>query len=298
MLEHKWVKRCIHIALMSMVVGGFEVGGYVLNDYMPVRIPVPVVYADSNNQIVTPNGPWEKGVEDIEMSGVETGRKNIAGSVIDTENQKMSGTVNISVYKLSSNNPNFDFYSIMGIMDHGVTHKNKSYNPKSNWLSVGYYATDMQIELELATANGSIWDFGPTSSVGSSTTGFTLGGDLKGSYDSNGGGISGGFSGSFGAQFSSSDVSIVTAKEGDTKLFWTIKLPGVGFKSPGNPANPKESSYAGYKWYFGVIYKVPKGSQFQLKVTPAIHWKFDYTRGNTKSTRDWSPATVTYTYKG
>lgn len=57
-------------------------------------------------------------------------------------------------------------------MSHGVDHGGKSYDPKKNWLSVGYYATVMSLVLDVETEGGSAWDSGPTSTVGGNSSGF------------------------------------------------------------------------------------------------------------------------------
>jgi hypothetical protein len=66
-------------------------------------------------------------------------------------------------------------------MNQGISHGNKDYQPYDpvpNWVSVGYYATSMSLVLELLP-DGTIWDSGPTSTVGSNTTGFEIGGGLN-----------------------------------------------------------------------------------------------------------------------
>jgi hypothetical protein len=249
---------------------------------------------------VDPTGPWKAGVREFKAQSTLTGRGNIGWGAVSTEDQSMSGTVRMYAYKLvmeRDSDAKHDYFAAYGHMSHGVAHGNKEYqpyNPNPNWVSVGYYANHMSLVLELLT-DGDVWDSGPQSTVGSSTTGFNIGGNISGG--SFGGqsiaqvGVSAGFS----ASFSSPDVTTGHSEVGKV-LRWDIKLPAVGFVSPGVPANPLPPSYAGYQWTFGAIFQLPKGTNLQLRVAPRVRWEFDYTRGIENDTKTWEDD-QTYTYQ-
>lgn len=244
-----------------------------------------------SDSIVAPSGPWDPGRQAFSMDKVQPGRSNLSGwrGAIDTEHQKLSGALRLTGYKLKSQNDKADFYSIFGSLTHGVSHAGGAYNPATNWVSVGYYATRMSLSIELQNDSPGceIWDSGPTSTVGSDTTGFNIGGSLSGGTFAGEPVLSAGVSGSFSASYSSPSVTFASAQVGDV-VRWDVSMPGVGYISPANPANPREPSYAGYKWYYGVIYAVPKGHGFSIAVSPTIVWEFDYTRGISNNTKTWA----------
>jgi hypothetical protein len=252
------------------------------------------------DDITAPSGPWDPGREPFSIDGILNGQSNLSGwrQAIDTEGQRMSGALRITAFKLASDNKFADFYSIFGEMTHGVSHSGGDYDPGRNWVSVGYYATRMSLTLTLRNDGPGcqIWDAGPTSTVGSSTTSFNIGGSLSGGMFGENPILQAGVSGSFGASFAAPDVRFATSQVGDT-IRWDVSLPGVGFTSPGVPANPEEPSYAGYKWYFGVIYLVPPGHGLSLAVVPEIAWEFDYTRGITNDRKTWNPQDQVFTFQ-
>lgn len=235
-----------------------------------------------------PLGPWTMTVNSsLTRDFNSTGRSNLppVRLAIDTAHQRISGSLRIYVYKLNLPGGSHDYYAFNGNMSHGVVH-DKAYNPSRNLVSVGYYGTAMSLVLDLQTEGGLVWDAGPTSTVATATTSWSIGGNLTGTagdFDT----VSAGVSTSFGQSFSSPDVTIAEARVTDS-VRWDVKLPGVGFLGPGNPANPKEPSYAGYTWYFGAIFQVPLGAKLAVRVHPGATWKFDYTRGITNDTKTWS----------
>jgi hypothetical protein len=239
--------------------------------------------------IVAPQGPWDPGREPFSLNGLLKGRKNVGLGAIDTEHQQMSGALRMTAFQLQSQSKSWNFYSVFGSMTHGVSHKDSNYTPGPNWVSVGYYATAMSLKLDLVDGGtgAEIWDSGPTSTVGSNSTGFSIGGNLSGGTFGGEPILSAGVNGGFSASFASPDVTFATSQVANS-VQWNVALPGVGFVSPGVPANPHEPSYAGYKFYFGAIYALPKASTFKLSITPSIRWEFDYTRGITNDVKVWS----------
>jgi hypothetical protein len=246
------------------------------------------------DEMTSPSGPWDAGRTPFSLNYLDKGCTNLSGwrLAIDTENQELSGELRVTGYKLQTPNTKYDFYSVFGQMTHGVSHGGGAYDPSTNWVSVGYYANAMSLVLGVVNdaPGAEIWDAGPTSTVGTDTSSFNIGGNLSGGTMAGEPVLTAGVSGGFGASFSSPDVTIATSQVGD-HVRWDVKLPSVGYVSPGNPANPREPSYAGYKWYFGVIYAVPKAKGLILSVNPEIDWEFDYTRGIAYNTKKWSQTT-------
>ncbi len=246
---------------------------------------------------VNPDGPWEAGRDAFTLQNTQNGRGNLSWftGAIDTSDQQMSSMLNMTGYKLASQAKLHDFYSVYGSFSHAVSHAGGSYNPSRNIVSVGYYATQMILNLELLTPEGQIWDAGPGSTVGSNSTGFNIGANLSGGSFGGEPILTGGVSGSFSANFASPDVKFAESMF-PNHVQWNVSLPGVGYVSPGVPANPESPSYAGYDWYFGAIFVVPAGSTFALSVNTQVDWNFDYTRGITNDCRK-ANLTQVYTYQ-
>jgi hypothetical protein len=233
-----------------------------------------------SDEMINPSGPWDPDRDEFTLDQEQSGCSNLSSwrGAIDTENQRLSSLLHMTGYKLRSQAKKHEFYSLFGSFSHGVSHNNSSYHPVKNWVSVGYYATEMLLTIEVKEQTSIVWDSGPTSTVRSSQTGFNIGGNLSaGSF----GGepiLQAGVSGSFGASFSSPDV-VFAHSMFEHHVQWLVKLPGVGYISPAVPANPEEPSYAGYEWRFGAIFVVPFGQPFSVDVKAQVFWEFDYTRG-------------------
>ena len=251
-----------------------------------------------SDSLVNPSGPWQAGAKEFTMDYSVAGRSNIGWGAVSTADQVLAGSLRMSSFKLDSSNKQNDYYSVFGHMTHGVAHNNPAdnpYNPSPNWVSVGYYANLMSLSIELLGTEGLVWEAGPTSTVGSHTTSFSIGAGLSGEVSGEGPSAGANVGVSFGASFSSPNVVIANSVVGHV-VKWDVKLPGVGYVSPGVPANPEEPSYAGYKWAFGSIFQVPKNTVLNLRVHPYVHWQFDYTRGITNDNRNWN-AEQNYTHQ-
>jgi len=254
-----------------------------------------------------PSGPWKIGAEELNKDWSTHGREDPGWSTVPTKSQVMSGQLRMYGYLLAKTsakpaNPEFaahDYYAVAGHMGHSVTHDG-DYQPSKNWASVGYYATQMRLALELvdpagAEVQGSVWDAGPSTTVGSNTTSFSIGGGISAGMFGDTPTANVDMNASFGTSFSSPDVTISEATVAH-QVQWSVALPGVGFVSPGSPANPMLPSYVGYQWQFGAIFEVPSGAEFSLSVRPRVVWDYDWTRGITNDTKTWDD-TYTYTYK-
>ncbi len=255
------------------------------------------------DSITSPSGPWDPGREMFNLSTTLNGRPDAGWGTVQTGDQQLSASVHATAFKLASKNTQYDFYSLFGHFQHGVQHGNppRSYEPSENWVSVGYYCTQMALYVELQTSDerAILWDSGPTSTVASESTGFNIGGNLSGGSFGGEAIMQAGMSGSFGANFASPSVKFAHAPVGHN-VNWFAALPGIGHISPGVPANPFQPSYAGFKWYFGTIYALPKDLPFSVRLRPHVEWQFDWTRGITNDTKVWSPTddSTIYTYVG
>ena len=249
--------------------------------FMTIAITLLSAQAFALGPQLSPVGPWQAGEESFEMNVRMQGRPNIGWGTNTTENQILTGAVRILSHKyITFKTHDKDYYGLTGHMRHGVT------NSGNTAVSVGYFAPQMKLALQLQ-GEGSVWEAGPTSTVGEASTSFNIGGSLGTFGDSPTASVNAGF----GESYSTPSVTIAQTTSGKT-VSWNIKLPGVGFQSPGVPANPHEPSYAGYSWKFGVIFEVPKGQPLKVLVKPEIEWAFDYTRGIRNDTKVWEGSKV------
>jgi hypothetical protein len=250
-----------------------------------------------SDEQINPAGPWDPDRDAFILDGEMSGRPNLAGwrGALDTEHQRLSGMVHMTGYKLKSGAKHHDFYSVFGGFSQAASHPG-GYNPVTNWFSVGYYATEMSLALELKDKDAVVWDSGPTSTVGAHQTGFNIGGNLSGGMFASEPIVQAGVSASFSASFSSPNVRFSQSMFSN-HVQWTAMLPGVGFAGPSNPANPEAPSFAGYKWYFGAIFVIPAGRTFELGVHAKVSWNFDYTRGLTNDVKLFDRS-ATYKYVG
>ena len=242
-----------------------------------------------------PLGPWIPGANAFTLDVVKPGMANLAAwrQAIDTENQKLSGQLRLTGYQLQTppQQTDWDFYCVFGTLSHGVAHKDMPYSPETNWVSVGYYAKNMSLVLDLVNPSekAKLWEAGPSSTVGESTIDFSIGGSLAGGMEGGKPLAVAGIDAGFGASYSAPSVTVAASPVGQL-IRWDIKLPGVGFEMPGVPYNPKEPSYSGYTWYYGAIYAIPQDDVFSVWVRPTINWEFDYTRGIDYDDETWSPS--------
>jgi len=232
-------------------------------------------------------GPWLPGTAEYRREYTENGDPDIGLGTVPTASQVLDGVIEAYVYKLHKNKqaPNEkEWYALYGIMRHGVLHEAEpDYTPSPNWVSVGYYATEMSLQIGLHGGSGVVYDQGPLSTVGQATTSWSIGGSLSvmaGDISGATAGVNAGFSESY----STPAVTTTEATIGP-KCRWTIALPAVGFQSD---PNPKQPSYAGFQWKFGIIFEIPDASPPTFQILSDIHWQYDWTRGLTHYTRNWS----------
>jgi hypothetical protein len=221
-----------------------------------------------------PGGEWSK-----------KGGDNFGWGTVPTEKQELTFSGNLIVYRLGQKVPglNSDYYLVAGTIFHGIS--GSPSNPASNWVSVGFYSNYHSLVLRCTTPGARVLEFGPNSTVEQVSVSFTIGGSLTGEAgggpDGPSGGASLGIEASVGVSFSSEAVRFA-ARPTLSSMEWRVDLPGVGFVSPGVPANPFRASYAGYLWNPAAIFKVPEGAPFSLGADLSVDFEYNWTRGITK----------------
>jgi hypothetical protein len=258
--------------------------------------------------------PWELGSHPLQKDYQTNGRSNAGWGTIDTAHQVIHGSLRLNAYNLAKQDPKpssasaakwrdtHDWYAVSGHFSHSVTHNaepNQVYNPGLNWVSVGYYGTDMSLVLELlqdpaatpgngaAADVGRVWEAGPPTTVGSSSASYNIGGGLSAGFfgDTPTGDAS--LSGGFSSSYTTPNVVIGEAEVGNL-VRWNVKLPGVGFNRPADPPNPLPPSSDGYGWEFAAIFQIPAGHKFRLRVHPYVRWEYNWTRGIINDVKTWA----------
>lgn len=225
-------------------------------------------------------------------SAVYTGRENINAGTINTKNQNMTVSVSLQVYQLLKNDQSeiYDYYLVAGTYFHGIS--GSPSDPSTNWFSVGYYANYMELTIETKDEAQLVEEFGPNSTVGTTTQGFSIGGGIASGVSSDKPYAVGNVSAAVSFSFSTPDVTFA-ARPGLRAVQWRADLPHVGWTSPAVPANPRPASYSGYGWNPGVIFRVPACASFNPKGSCKVEFEFDYTRGTCNDTKG---ETIALTY--
>jgi hypothetical protein len=195
--------------------------------------------------------------------------------LVSTQNQELTTVLNLGVYKNAiSTGDGYDYYLVTGDFIHAITNG----GTLSNWLSVGIYGTQMALTI---TGNGATFvDSAPTSSSGSTTSGWSVGGNIGvAGTAANAGGS---FSYSVSDTMPDITFSNISTTDGVT---YTAYLPGP----TSSRVNPEPASNAGYDFYSAVIFKVVQGSGLTRTVTSSAGWEYDFTRGISYETYNaWS----------
>ena len=214
------------------------------------------------NLVFTANG------QDHEHAGTVYEKQQAVKAVVDFEIERKAA----------------GFYTISGRMSHSIYHNDRPhYRPAPNWLSVGYYATNMLLEFSIDSAKGDWHAVGPTTTVGtqSETAGVLVAG--TGSASS-----SGMVNFNASTAFSAADVQVISKNacyDVKNKAVWEVQLPHVGFLSPARPVNPRPASYGGFEFEFEVGLRTRSDAgAVNILCKPSVIWLYDYTRGITHHT--------------
>lgn len=238
---------------------------------MPIETLNPEVW----KLVGTLNGEWRAN-----------GGKDFGWGTVKTSSQTLTANALLSVYKLMRGNQNLtrDYYLIAGDVYHGI--QGSPSKPSSNWVSVGFYANHMKLQLETTSAQARLTTFGPNSTVEQATISFSIGGELSAEYGKEGPKGIASLSANVGVSFTASEVSFA-ARPATQSIEWQARLPHVGWVSPGMPANPGRPSYAGYIWNAAAIIEVPQGTMPNLKGRFEVDFEYNWTRGVRK--RSFTP---------
>lgn len=214
------------------------------------------------------------------MDGTQTrsGGPNLGPGSVPTESQTLTAAAILPVYKLMQGDQSKtrDYYLVTGDVYHGI--QGSPVDPGSNWLSVGFYANYMNLELRCTTPGARVMTFGPNSTVEQATISFSIGGELSGEAGTEGATVGASLSASVGVSFTASEVSFAT-RPSPTSISWRTSLPGVGWLGPAVPPNPARPSYAGYLWNPAVIFELPQGMSPDLHGEFVVDFEYNYTRG-------------------
>lgn len=227
--------------------------------------------------LLYPNGPWQVGEMKIEFDQTFAGMPNKGDDPnwepnkgIQSESQSLNAAVEgtfhrlITAYKVKS-----DYYAVFGKFSHGVTHNIDGYDG-TKAPSGGYFAVAMNLDIQVLTDRGTVWNFGPDTTRGETSKNWSIGGGLSAMIGQMTG-VTGEVHANFGSSFSIPDVSINTARRHEG-VRWDVSLPDQ--KSTGNRA--KGPSFAGCFWAFGVIFEISAETEFIMRVSPRIDWEYYY----------------------
>lgn len=223
----------------------------------------------------------------VNLIFTESGQDHEHAGTVYEKQQAVKAVVDFTVEQNGTEGPperTVRLYKIKGSMSHSIYHADRAfYKPAPNWLSVGYYATQMLLEFTVADDQGDWYAVGPVTSVGSHSE--SAGGlaSVTGSVSSSG---VVNFNGS--TTFSAADVQIVSKNANfahENRAVWEVQLPHVGFLSPARPINPRPASYGGFSFEFEVGLRTRNAAgAVNILCKPRVIWLYDYTRGITHHT--------------
>lgn len=184
------------------------------------------------------SNPWD-AIHHYQWSGTATGRFR--------GNQETAGTYKflLTVYFLanatnqSTDYYRFDFATVVGISNYQMT-GNKFGNTSGN---CGWWTRDQHADATVLTPGGQWWPNGfmPSTTVGSTTTSFTIGGDIGTSGPSG--------NAAYSMSYGTPDVTIkVFVNAVDEWLLWTASLVGCGnyawYPAYSGASNAAKSTYS------------------------------------------------------
>lgn len=223
----------------------------------------------------------------VNLVFTESGQDHEHAGTVYENTQAVKAAVDFTVEPNATEGPperTVRLYKIKGSMSHSIYHADRAfYKPAPNWLSVGYYATQMLLEFTVPNNQGDWYAVGPVTSVGTHSE--SAGGlaSVTGSASSSG---VVNFNGS--TTFSAADVQIISKNanfNGENKAVWEVQLPHVGFLSPARPINPRPASYGGFSFEFEVGFRTRNAAgAVNIVCKPHVIWLYDYTRGITHHT--------------
>ncbi|GLQ93082.1 hypothetical protein GCM10007901_20330 [Dyella acidisoli] len=238
------------------------------------NVPYPqVLVADDAS---APQGPWTSRAADLKWQYAGKGG---------------TGQLWVNGYQLNpleKHPAHKDFNYFLIVMQ--VAQGNISYVQKCD--EVGYYCQKENVVVT-AAAGQDIYEYGPNSTIGTSTVSFSIGASLQGAVSEKDGASGGaGVSAEWGVSYSAPDTTFTVTPyypndpKACAKVEYVVDLPGVGFQSPGIPANPKFAS-KGYSWTAALVIRAKKGENAKGVIDIKINWDKDKPRGIASSKDQW-----------
>ena len=228
---------------------------------------------ESNSTTLATNGttqlgdgedPWN-ALQNFEWDGTTVG--TFSGSSETAGTYKLT----LSPYWLDSDQNGKDWYRVDIQTYSEITnyeYTGHSFGDTSG--KCGWFTNNVHADAAILTPGGQWWDFMPDTTVGGTSEGFTIGGDISTS--------SAGISGSYSKTYGTPDVTIqVLANAVDQSIDWTASLTGCGsFSSYPYYSGASSAAHTTYNLDPSFIIAVPSGQPMELvTATPAHTWGFE-----------------------
>jgi hypothetical protein len=175
----------------------------------------------------------------------------------------------MTVYNLASDDLGSDWYRLdfetLVEIDNYVMNGNKFGDTSGN---CGWWLEQARASISVLTTGGEWYEYMPDTTVGSTTTGFTIGGSLTTSQA----GVSGGYSQSYGT----SDVTIeVKADPVNNTIDWTSSLRGCdNYAYYPDYRGASSAAKTTYDLNPSLIVRVPQGSTMRFATSANNDWSF------------------------
>lgn len=219
---------------------------------------------------------------------------NIVSGAANTERQRLLSTVRFRPYKLDVSgikidgvtlrpDPDYDYYALDGYFEQsafGSEFVSKDIGPKRSFQSLGYFADTMQLDLEFFGEGAEIFEFAPTSTVGTATESLTIGLTVSVGFGSN---TTSGYGAGLGPTFSvaaqiawtrsySAPAVTVTPSRTKSRMSFLIGLPGKEYAFDGSSI-PKPPSMS-YFFEPQLIVRVKKDCGLYATVRSRVNWLY------------------------
>ena len=236
--------------------------------------------------------PWN-AIQNWERSGTTIGY--FGGNEFFPNQKETVGTYRytLSPYWLDSDDNGKDWYRVDYQMYSEISNyvmTGDSFGDTSG--TCGWWTTGIVAGADILTTNGEWWEFMPSTTVGSTSTSFTIGGDIS----TSGAGVSGAYSKSYGT----SDVTItVDANTVDQAIGWRAELTGCGdYDAYPFYSGASNAAKTTYNLNPSLIIDIPQGAvlKFQTSIPSGPdegEWRFQVEKdeiycGSACLTIDWT----------
>ncbi len=187
-----------------------------------------------------------------------------------------TGRFLINAYQLSDSSSSYDWYLFTFSIQSAIS----SYDSSTG--HCGWFTSEMQIKAVVGDS-GTLYDYMPTTTVGSTSTGFSIGGGLSTS--------DAGLSAEYSESYSIDDASYVDNSDYTTETAqWTIEFTGPDYTWYPWYDEPPSSATNSYQTDPAMIAQVNDGSCVYLDVYPKIRQDYD------SLSIDWFTLDVSTTY--